>query len=885
MVLTFMKRPTSPLHSESLGTAPEDILYPGSDEEATSHERAKKRLRVEILGKQYLEGRPLFIQSAALRGPFEDGWINPWASKKRVYGVEDVDRSSEALRALGESLPRYAETEAEIVPSVESRMPAGLGYGKLNERLENHDSSPSQTFTHEGMAEKRTMYGKPNPIQDRRGDEAYRVRDATAPERMSKQWLKTDELYLQAGLRSNMRSPTPTPATKRRSKSYANVSAPYEHTYRSTTLPPRLAPQIRPLRRKDQEQALAPINEPAESKIKTGPQTATLGAPVENAAYPIVNPVEDLKIRVRERSLSRADEDIRYGYKEVKRLSQQAVRQANAEYGHLQARKVSQEAALRAEQKSSIKPSRLAPYVSDHTLSNEAVSDALRAVTKAPKPLPHAVPPSTYLPEFQYRYAQKPISSSTSRENPAFVVAPEGKRSRSDSSSSSGSSEFAEAYEAAQAQAASRSWASSKSSSPAIEGPDEATSVQKNRQTMRRLTFSPSGRAKLERNPSRPNSSSSAAGPPVSSSNNAEGNLRGLLFDEGSVPLKISTKSSNRLLTSGSRSGNSEVLPDAQPVSEVVAPPGLTPSGRSTNLLQTDRQSSKLQRPYEGDSYLDLSTQAAVLRAQRSFKEDVLSSLEELPNRIETNSGSAAKYVRRDVTPRMRNCHDNDAANAQLIQLHSSDDEELMSTQAMINAISPFAVTTIKKRPPFLKDSIRFVSSPTVARTATIGMLNSPTPAQIPSPGTPTSAPFRNHSLSMSTSPSPTPSPTADKSPPIPILQPDTISKPPSSLTSFSILPNGTLNETSVYQQDGQQRQYDDFDTSLPLDPLVAYDEGNGDRQRQFGRWNLNAAIEEASSFLGDWNVESEARKEGSSSRKRQKDGSGRSILSVGRGD
>ena len=38
---------------------------------------------------------------------------------------------------------------------------------------------------------------------------------------------------------------------------------------------------------------------------------------------------------------------------------------------------------------------------------------------------------------------------------------------------------------------------------------------------------------------------------------------------------------------------------------------------------------------------------------------------------------------------------------------------------------------------------------------------------------------------------------------------------------------------------------------------------------------DLNAAIDEAGSFLGDWDVEAEARKEGSLSRKRESGGRG----------
>ena len=164
----------------------------------------------------------------------------------------------------------------------------------------------------------------------------------------------------------------------------------------------------------------------------------------------------------------------------------------------------------------------------------------------------------------------------------------------------------------------------------------------------------------------------------------------------------------------------------------------------------------------------------------------------------------------------------------------------------------------------------------------------------------PATTPFRNNSLSMSTSPSQNP---PKPSPPIPLSHPNTTSKPASSLTCFSIHPDGTLTETSVFQ-DGQQPQQD-WDISLPLDPFgltseeparsgtVNGDEeaeiksnepaegGNANEDKEPESLDLNAAIDEATSFLGEWDVEAEARKEGTLSR--NKEAGLKGILSVGR--
>lgn len=56
----------------------EDCWLPGSDDELDDATRAVKRRRIETLGEAYLQGKPLFIASASLRGPFDKGWANPW---------------------------------------------------------------------------------------------------------------------------------------------------------------------------------------------------------------------------------------------------------------------------------------------------------------------------------------------------------------------------------------------------------------------------------------------------------------------------------------------------------------------------------------------------------------------------------------------------------------------------------------------------------------------------------------------------------------------------------------------------------------------------------------------------------------------------------------
>lgn len=64
---------------------PEDVICEGSDTEQTAEEIAKKRRRYEEVARRYLCGRRPQIQSASLRGPFnqESGWVNPWRYRPR----------------------------------------------------------------------------------------------------------------------------------------------------------------------------------------------------------------------------------------------------------------------------------------------------------------------------------------------------------------------------------------------------------------------------------------------------------------------------------------------------------------------------------------------------------------------------------------------------------------------------------------------------------------------------------------------------------------------------------------------------------------------------------------------------------------------------------
>lgn len=78
-----IKQSTLTVDCEPLLLASEDVLYPGSDKDESIEEKHARRRRIELQAQHYLHGRELFVLSAHLRGPFADGWINPWARKRK----------------------------------------------------------------------------------------------------------------------------------------------------------------------------------------------------------------------------------------------------------------------------------------------------------------------------------------------------------------------------------------------------------------------------------------------------------------------------------------------------------------------------------------------------------------------------------------------------------------------------------------------------------------------------------------------------------------------------------------------------------------------------------------------------------------------------------
>lgn len=86
------RRPTSPVSLEVCSPSADDIVSDGvlgSDDELEEDARNAQRQRIEKLAEAYLQGAPLFILSASLKGPFDQGWVNPWKKKRKALNAAE----------------------------------------------------------------------------------------------------------------------------------------------------------------------------------------------------------------------------------------------------------------------------------------------------------------------------------------------------------------------------------------------------------------------------------------------------------------------------------------------------------------------------------------------------------------------------------------------------------------------------------------------------------------------------------------------------------------------------------------------------------------------------------------------------------------------------
>ena len=770
MVAPFVKRPTSPVHFESAFTSSEDVLLAGSDEEETPEEHRNKRRRVESLAKQYLEGKGLFILTAGLRGPLNEGWVNPWASKSSGSKTKQIRRISEvAKRSVEDSTQRKGpDSRSSTVDDVSTHLEfkyKGPSVVDAPHELQLEHNKNSADAKDDPRVESYLMQDmgaiSHNQSDFRNWNPKELAQINNKPHNHPRGWLKSDNSLISKQPRRKSKSPTPSPAPRTRESHRAQITAPPSTKSPSTNSHSRVVPQERKdfVIRETNNFGFTPVNRRIVS-TGLGDHFAEYKSSHPNLQnnHSELQHQHPLKRSLLEVNLYEADKFTHEGHYAVNDVDQKSLDQSIKHDDHFKARKLSQDGALETNRNSSsTNAQKSMVYAHDDQVSQAHIEKKpVKNELRDHKASLQALPASTYLPEFEYRYANKP-STSPSKERLSFAEALEAAKKVAEIKATKRISFMAAS--------AVNGFGSQRSS------PSKSESLQKSQSSVIRRSKS---------------------------------------MQSGSSPKNDKIES----LKNSFSTPNGNLPPEsfAQPEAQVIPaePAGLAPSGPSTNLLETDKLSSL----EEGDSYAHFSTQAAVLKAQQSFQNEFISTIKKSPGQ----ALEPQKENQPASTPQtaLRKRH----AIGAKISTPAVDDEEPMSTQAMVDAISPFAFSTLKKKK---KKRASFAPSPTTLQ----------------SPVSPTTK-FPSHSPSMATSisPSPPPLPSNNIPPPLPISR--THSKPSSSgvsLPSFSIAPNGTLTE--VFQQDGQR-------------PQQSFDPES---------WNLDDAIQEASSFLGTWDVETEAKK------------------------
>ncbi|KAH8156825.1 hypothetical protein CIB48_g11422 [Xylaria polymorpha] len=120
-----------------------DIICPGSDHETDEATKTAKYRRYEEHGRRYLQGRPLRIFSASLRGPFDraSGWQNPWLPKPspqygqgqdptRPWPVSSASQDQSGV-AVGRPSSEQSDTDQDPDDSVECHLPSPQSHDDL----------------------------------------------------------------------------------------------------------------------------------------------------------------------------------------------------------------------------------------------------------------------------------------------------------------------------------------------------------------------------------------------------------------------------------------------------------------------------------------------------------------------------------------------------------------------------------------------------------------------------------------------------------------------------------------------------------------------------------------------------------------------------------
>ena len=899
----WQRFPSGYLSSFRHETAPyssEDLICPESDDGEGSEEGgARKRRRIVEAGMQYLEGRGHFIQTARLRGPFSKRWKNPWAKRKVACSPLGRHRDPEGLDHC-----YHGRTSKE--PKTAVKHDVTKQYLMDREAFRAESSLGPHARVRAG--------GEPTPIAPKRSLPSYEAAFTMQPP-LERAWLKKSNVQNGQNRSREQRSPTPSPAPKL--SKFTNFTTLPEHNSRGNGLAIEESLPSALLYGEVQDAKLIEIDD--------SPQRDLFAEARDTLSYGLIS-MPQRRDRLRDISLSRHN-IFRHACAKPRRLSSHAAVTRECPYTTS-----ADKGPLLTEDKEAILLVTTILHSGRSTFLKTISEGSVKHPTWHLQDLSPEAASSKHLPRNPNQVYQREYQVHSKNDSPTAGIEDHVSMSSNSHSPFKDIETSASGLKLDQHNGDEVSFKATVSARKQLKRKARPF-------TARRLTFTPNGNPQLRPHPqlrkSRQVSSSHQDALPKK---DEEARSEVITHKASATTTKTSSRSSERSKTSDNKSKESTgVLQEAQIIQDPL-PPAQVVSDSSTNVLETDKLSTNQPVWDEEDSYADLATQAAMEKARRRFQDEVVA---------EMNIESPQKA--KDNNKRTDESHIKSAERRMSERTPIANDFQPLSTQAMIDELSPFAITTIKKRSSALKRQTSFAKSPIAAKHdspsaspnkpmsfPTFSPNMSTTPSTSPSPRKPQSsqANFNGRKPSATTpQSSPTPRPTQTSLTPYKPPLPSEYSKASSSaapapttlsaLPSFSVLPNGTLSE-STFAQDGQQPQpqpqpplaqeesyttLPDIDFSKPLsgmsawtsskeskpDPksftngsgsggILASSVGKGENNKvpseekgeEFEAGlvegmsvamcedeKIESAIEDAGSFLGDWNIDAEARREG----------------------
>ncbi|ETI21576.1 hypothetical protein G647_07923 [Cladophialophora carrionii CBS 160.54] len=250
-------RPVSPISADGIPICKDTVVFydQDGDIEENEEQRAAKRRRIEAHATGYLRGQPVFILTAGLRGPFGDGWQNPWA-KQKIANIKEITTSQQSSEHFTE--PTHMTDRASPIPAKRQEVQVAEEAdiyltGQKKDRFADHqDSMLSSTR-------------KPRTREISVSGDGPTSRDPKI-----ENWLKTNEAYKTAGDTPEPSPPSPSERkmkpgdTSRLFMGPGALSGAAGFSSSSGNLPrPRISPS------KPAEQLLTSFSSPLKSR--TGP--------------------------------------------------------------------------------------------------------------------------------------------------------------------------------------------------------------------------------------------------------------------------------------------------------------------------------------------------------------------------------------------------------------------------------------------------------------------------------------------------------------------------------------------------------------------------------------------------------------------------------------